>query len=122
MPEFTTYAAKFIAQGMDYICNVQIPKKSCDVIYQYQYIMRSELFVSERIEILEQLKPLIKDLKEKKFPMITNYNMLENEEDTEQVQEIINLIDLQQEPSADSLKNIQTYFDEKQNNLVLTDI
>lgn len=45
---FIYEAARFIAEGMDYICNVQLSKKSCDVIYQYQYIMRSELFVEER--------------------------------------------------------------------------
>jgi hypothetical protein len=56
---------------MDYICNVQLLKKSCDVIYQYQYIMRSELFVEERSRILQELIPLVKDLKEKKYNMIS---------------------------------------------------
>ena len=61
---FISASAKFLAEGMDYICNVQLEKKSCDVIYQYQYIMRSELFVEERSEILRELIPLIKDLKD----------------------------------------------------------
>lgn len=82
IPDFTTNAARFIAEGMDYICNVQIPKKSCDAIYQYQYIMRSELFVSERQQILDELKPLITLLKEEKFGMLPQYDMLkESQED-----------------------------------------
>ena len=61
---------------MDYICNPQLKKKSCDVIYQYQFIMRSELFVQQRQEILDELLPLITDLKNKKFPMIQSANDL----------------------------------------------
>lgn len=48
LEEFITEAAEFVAEGMDYICNVQLPKKSCDVIYQYQYLLRSEVYVNER--------------------------------------------------------------------------
>lgn len=54
---------------MDYICNVNLPKKSCDVIYQYQYIMRSEVYVNERSKILATLIPLIHKLKGQKFSM-----------------------------------------------------
>lgn len=56
---------------MDYICNAQLSKKSCDVIYQYQYIMRSELFVDERSRILEEVIMHIKELKENKYSMVS---------------------------------------------------
>ena len=38
--------------------------------------MRSELFVQQRQEILNELLPLITDLKNKKFPMIQSANDL----------------------------------------------
>ena len=69
LEEFITEAAEFICEGMDYICNVQLPKKSCDVIYQYQYLLRSEVYVNERQQILDKLLPMVTDLKEKKFNM-----------------------------------------------------
>tara|TARA_B110000285_G_C15044425_1_gene573526 strand:- start:664 stop:798 length:135 start_codon:yes stop_codon:yes gene_type:complete len=44
--------------------------------------MRSELFVSERQQILDELKPLITLLKEEKFGMLPQYDMLkESQED-----------------------------------------
>ena len=73
LEKFIEESANFIAEGMDYICNVQLPKKSCDVIYQYQVLLRSDLFVAERQEILERLLPKIKLLKDTKFSMLPHF-------------------------------------------------
>ena len=55
--------------------------------------MRSELFVNQRQQILNELLPLITDLKNKKFPMMYDANYLDRvkEEAGEEMFSAINL-------------------------------
>ena len=92
---------------MDYICNVSLPKKSCDVIYQYQYLMRSEMFVFERDLILQELIPLIRNLKESKFSM-GNDDQLSF--DTDKLGEISFSV----KKNEKQLKSLQKYFETKE--------
>lgn len=104
--DFALECAKFIAEGMDYICNTQLEKKSCDVIYQYQYILRSEYFVNERQEILDELLPLIRELKEKKFSMTQTKENWERINGDEQLARMLNAVNIDKVPDQKQLSQL----------------
>ena len=70
--------------------------------------MRSELFVQQRQQILNELLPLITDLKNKKFPLIlTPYDL---NVVRKKAGKMYGAINLDKVPSRRTLKRLEEYF------------